>query len=477
MFFHHVGWNKLLEDNGVKGRWMSYLELVNGTLGARGVKVLILPRALALGTAERNAVERWVEAGGTVIADSLTGMYDDKLRRRSIAAGGGWWDSFLGITRADYSYVEVDGAVGSAWDGTAAVTPGVPPEFEPIVAGLTSDGLRAVEPGIRAGTGMPLLHFDGNAQQPALLARKHGAGTVVYMNLGVATYGYSPPDGSSHQRRRKEQKNTEATLQSSHTAASAPVGGQGAPYVNERQNPSSASATNLRRLVANLLRVGGVTPKVRITQGHTAASGASDGPDVYNFEKTVHVLPGYVGGWVIGCVVNSYMDGPSDDWGARNDTAALLFGQPGATTAQATIHLPEPVFLYNTRQGGLVSNGGSATKFDVLLPVYEGSVFTALPYNVTAVTIAAQQQAPPLPRVTIAVAVQAPGMPELTTHVLLLTVANAAGAAVPLLTQKLVASSGAWTGVVPFGLDDQLTGVTITCVDVATGMEGAVVLK
>ena len=32
MFFDHVAWNKLLEDVGVKGRWMSYLELVNNTL-------------------------------------------------------------------------------------------------------------------------------------------------------------------------------------------------------------------------------------------------------------------------------------------------------------------------------------------------------------------------------------------------------------------------------------------------------------
>ena len=72
MFFDHVGWNKLLEDVGVKGRWMSYLELANGTLATRGVKVLVLPRALALSKAQRDAIEAWVAAGGTLIADVST---------------------------------------------------------------------------------------------------------------------------------------------------------------------------------------------------------------------------------------------------------------------------------------------------------------------------------------------------------------------------------------------------------------------
>lgn len=120
MFFSHVGWNKLLEDVGVKGRWMSYLELVNGTLATRGVKVLVLPRSLALSKAEREAIEQWVEAGGTLIADSLTGIWDGNLHRRGIADGGGWWDTFLGVKREDYSFVEMNGAAGSAYGNATA---------------------------------------------------------------------------------------------------------------------------------------------------------------------------------------------------------------------------------------------------------------------------------------------------------------------------------------------------------------------
>ena len=120
MFFSHVGWNKLLEDVGVKGRWMSYLELINGTLSTRGVKVLVLPRSLALSDVERDKIEQWVQAGGTLIADSLTGIWDGNLHRRSIEDGGGWWDTFLGVKRQDYSFVEMNGAAGSAYGNATA---------------------------------------------------------------------------------------------------------------------------------------------------------------------------------------------------------------------------------------------------------------------------------------------------------------------------------------------------------------------
>lgn len=120
MFFSHVGWNKLLEDVGVKGRWMSYLELINGTLSTRGVKVLVLPRSLALSKVERDKIEQWVQAGGTLIADSLTGIWDGNLHRRSIEDGGGWWDTFLGVKRQDYSFVEMNGAAGSAYGNATA---------------------------------------------------------------------------------------------------------------------------------------------------------------------------------------------------------------------------------------------------------------------------------------------------------------------------------------------------------------------
>ena len=67
-----------------------------------------------------------------------------------------------------------------------------PSRFENLLDGLTSAGLRGVEAGIRAGDGTPLLHFNGDTDKPALLVKTHGLGNVVYLNLGVTKYGFSP---------------------------------------------------------------------------------------------------------------------------------------------------------------------------------------------------------------------------------------------------------------------------------------------
>ncbi len=89
LFFDHVGWCKALEDIGVKGRFLSSDEVIAGELTDRRVKVLILPKALALSDAEKAAIQNWVNAGGVLIADNMCAWFDGYLRRRSIAAGGG----------------------------------------------------------------------------------------------------------------------------------------------------------------------------------------------------------------------------------------------------------------------------------------------------------------------------------------------------------------------------------------------------
>ena len=407
--YDHVGWSKLLEDVSIKGRFLSYLELDGGNstapdadadedddaddanappsggssddcvLSRRGVKVLILPRTLALSSSQRSKIEAWVANGGTLIADSLTGIYDEKLRRRSIADGGGWWDDFLGVKRTDYAFTEMNGEAGSAFGNDTAAPAGAagsgssgsgsklpPPQFRPLLDGLTAAGLRGVEPGLRVGSAIPLLEFGGKAEQPALLVKAHGAGKIVYMNLGVTTYGFGPPPsdddsddsrdsrggaGRTHrqQRRRKVTGGSSAEQQEQRQLGAEPparaAAAAAAPYVDERQTPASASAKNLRQLTTNLLKLGGVVPKLRVTQGHTghgSAEAEEEGEEVYNYEKSVHLLGGGgeadddegkqqqhdgigIKGMVIGGVINSFMDGDGDDWGHRNDTAEVRY--------------------------------------------------------------------------------------------------------------------------------------------------------
>ena len=460
--YDHVGWNKLLEDNGVKGRWMSCLELTNGTLDSRGVKVLILPRALALSQEERDAIEAWVAAGGTLVADSLTGIYDERLHRRSIQAGGGLWDSFLGVKRVDFSFREMNGVAGSAFNESARPATGAPPaRFKRLLDGVGAAGLRAVEPGLRTADATPLLHFGGREDRPALLVKEHGSGAVVYLGIGVTKYGFASPaeDDELKVRSRKRARNSaeqppDARLASARRLAD-PTG------ADERQTPASESATNLRRLILNLLELGGVRPRMRVTQGQGET-------DVYNYEKAAHRLPG--GGLVFGCVVNSFQDNAADDWGARNDTAAVCFGQPGADRASATLHLAAKAHLYDSRAGRYLGEG---TDFAVALPVYEGAVFTALQYHVTGLRVQVQD-IDSLHKVTVSVEVLCQSGTASDTHVLVLSAAAADGTAIPLLTRKVVAAEGRWQGVVPFGANQALAGCTISARDVATGSNSTV---
>lgn len=56
-------------------------DLVEKGALARGIRVLILPRALALSEREAEQVRRFVSRGGTVIADAVPGQFDEHSRR------------------------------------------------------------------------------------------------------------------------------------------------------------------------------------------------------------------------------------------------------------------------------------------------------------------------------------------------------------------------------------------------------------
>ena len=88
-------WVKLIEDNGFQYRFLCPAQVAKGMLKpfdpktGEGFKVLILPEIVALSDAEVKAIEAFVKAGGTVIADKLPGGFDEhgKQRRSSPLAG------------------------------------------------------------------------------------------------------------------------------------------------------------------------------------------------------------------------------------------------------------------------------------------------------------------------------------------------------------------------------------------------------
>jgi hypothetical protein len=426
--FAHVGWCKILEDIGVKGRFISYDEVVAGELTSRGVKVLILPKAIAVSDAEMTAIQNWVNAGGVLLADTMCGWFDGNLRRRSIAQGGGWWDNFLGISRVSYGTAEKNGTLGTAYSGSTAIQ-SAPAGFEGVMAGVTNIlSLLAVESGVRTGDGAALIWWGNNSNQPSLICKTYGAGKIVYMNLSMQRYAFTGPN----------------------------FGVQ----VCDRLSPGGNGPKSFRKLVSNLLALGGVTPKVAVKQNWNNPGGN----DVYNLEKSLHV-DGQ--NRYLGCVVNGYADGINDWWGSRSDTPSVCFGQPGVTNANATLVLNTgAAHVYDVRQGAYLGYG---SQFNVTMPVYEGSVFALLPYRVDGLTVDLVEYDPYRQAATIAANVW-PVSGTAGNHVLRIEVFDAANNPLSQFNTKVVATNGAWTGVIPFAITDDVTDIRVHVTDVATSV-------
>ncbi len=99
---------KLIEDEGLQYKFVSYDQVENGDLIAGGYKVLILPRSSALSAREVENIRDFVARGGTVIADGEPGVFDEhvrKLAKPSLAdlfAGGSARTILLDQTALDY---------------------------------------------------------------------------------------------------------------------------------------------------------------------------------------------------------------------------------------------------------------------------------------------------------------------------------------------------------------------------------------
>ncbi|HLG86580.1 MAG TPA: alpha-amylase family protein [Alphaproteobacteria bacterium] len=75
-----------VEHLGFQPRFISSAGLAQGILERDGYKVLILPRAIALSTAEAARIRLFVKKGGIVIADEEPGLYDEHSRKLAAPA-------------------------------------------------------------------------------------------------------------------------------------------------------------------------------------------------------------------------------------------------------------------------------------------------------------------------------------------------------------------------------------------------------
>jgi hypothetical protein len=169
----------LLEDNLRQYYFVSYAQMETGAFDTMGAKILILPQSVAMSAAECAAARRFVERGGTLVADCRTALMDEHCK----ALPAGQLDDLFGISRADAVF-----APGPA--PLKASDPAVKPSE--LNAGIAEPGIRVL-PGARA------LYGDARSI-PAVIVKNHGKGRTVYLNAVITNYHRNrlrPPEGDS----------------------------------------------------------------------------------------------------------------------------------------------------------------------------------------------------------------------------------------------------------------------------------------
>jgi hypothetical protein len=74
---------RMIEDLGLQYRFVSYDQVENGELLRGGYRVMILPRSSAISRTEADAMRRFVEQGGVLIADGEPAVFDEHSRKLS----------------------------------------------------------------------------------------------------------------------------------------------------------------------------------------------------------------------------------------------------------------------------------------------------------------------------------------------------------------------------------------------------------
>jgi len=95
---HNVrhAWVNMLRDEGIQYSFLNYADLIQNGV-PKEYKVLILPATYCLSDAEAKQIKKFVEGGGTLVADFLPGIFDQHGKGRKT---GGALDALFGIKHA-----------------------------------------------------------------------------------------------------------------------------------------------------------------------------------------------------------------------------------------------------------------------------------------------------------------------------------------------------------------------------------------
>ena len=164
-----IAWLGAVETHQMQAGFLSYAQLERGDLTYPRTKVFILPYSVSMSDKEADAIRAFVRAGGTVIADTQTGIMDPHCRVRDKGA----IDDVLGIRRNSMlpGYVE----------GDVVYTP--PANWKGATGELN---LKPLEPGVQTTTGKALAT---TASAPAVIVNTFGKGKAWYFNFDLGKMG------------------------------------------------------------------------------------------------------------------------------------------------------------------------------------------------------------------------------------------------------------------------------------------------
>lgn len=162
----HAAWQQTLFNLGLSFRYLTDAMLRRGELDLRTTRVLILPRAEALGEEEARRIQAFVEAGGTVIADVRPGLFNGRVKPRT----AGVLDALLGVNSS--------GSAAAVKKATVEIRLG---EGQPAwrFEGMTvGSGIVANGASVRGRAG----------ETPVLFSHAVGRGRAILLNFSLATY-------------------------------------------------------------------------------------------------------------------------------------------------------------------------------------------------------------------------------------------------------------------------------------------------
>lgn len=172
----HEVWTQLTYELGLDFRYLTSKLLTGGALTNEEFRVLLLPNTSALSAQEAQAIRRFAEGGGTVIADVRPGIFDEHCK----AINPGRLDDLFGIVY-----------VGRSKGAVADVT---------VANEVEGNSLSGEFPQTHVDTAVRAAEASAQDTPLSLLVRRVGQGRAILLNFQLNRAGKDDPITVSSRR-------------------------------------------------------------------------------------------------------------------------------------------------------------------------------------------------------------------------------------------------------------------------------------